>query len=801
MATNTVSEAIQSLRHSAEPATRAIGDAIEKYLDTGDDTASRLLQPVERVHALKDLVKACFDSNDADAAKVLEFTAICMRSGDAAFPVVRSNYDFPSKPSQSSCEDYAANFLELLLSMYEGDVEGFNRRFLDAVDSTGLEPVRLAAYLLSIGRGKLKFGWSTFEPSDSYLGCGLNIAYSNKVAPNSDESWSELDRRIWELDVDQTLELLRQQVNGPKGRWALHCRGFGMYHGALAALRPSILRTFLESSSDEDEATLDWFHIVKATSDFDKSAVDYVLRCKPSDGPRILILIDSIRPGTCSKEALEMVFLDDEIPDESGLCYIKDHHPDRLTEYLGAMVAKGESLLNITRETIRRSFRALAADAWETGGAKVALSVAASKLVPASIYTEGKASFQGFAFEGLLDSGADIPIADLREFLARSEKAVSQSDLKPKDKREATRFFYGVFVERFVEPFEEELWARAQDRYKVMRDLAISGLIKFPAKRVLPRAIELLDSRNADVRMTASELLGAMADDGAADALRTSLEKESSDKVRTALHEALAACGLDPVGGSSGDERTLQEIEENIRSQSKGVKLPKASWLDLDSLPALVAKGGSILSQDVTVLAIAKQSKHKSTAAAPDLAGLIDALDESKNADFALYLVEGFLDSDQLAADRWALTLGGLLGDHRIIPPLLSRIQGWCENSRHKLAEYAAQAISLLPGDEPLMVLDSLATRYRSKFKNVGRACAAAFEAAATARGITPDELGDTVVPSFEFDEDGIRKFEWEGGEISAELSPEFKLDPIRKAADRPKTRRSLRMNHSLKIK
>jgi len=26
-------------------------------------------------------------------------------------------------------------------------------------------------------------------------------------------------------------------------------------------------------------------------------------------------------------------------------------------------------------------------------------------------------------------------------------------------------------------------------------------------------------------------------------------------------------------------------------------------------------------------------------------------------------------------------------------------------------------------------------------------------------------------------------------------------LDPIRKAADRPKTRRSLRMNHSLKIK
>ena len=31
--------------------------------------------------------------------------------------------------------------------------------------------------------------------------------------------------------------------------------------------------------------------------------------------------------------------------------------------------------------------------------------------------------------------------------------------------------------------------------------------------------------------------------------------------------------------------------------------------------------------------------------------------------------------------------------------------------------------------------------------------------------------------------------------------SPTVLLDPIRKAADRPKTRRSLRMNHSLKIK
>lgn len=99
-----------------------------------------------------------------------------------------------------------------------------------------------------------------------------------------------------------------------------------------------------------------------------------------------------------------------------------------------------------------------------------------------------------------------------------------------------------------------------------------------------------------------------------------------------------------------------------------------------------------------------------------DIAPLLDYTDHPTSAPFALALVEGFFNSDQAASDRWALTLGGLLGDNRIIPPLLYRIQDWCENSRHKLAEYAAQAISLLPGNEPLMVLDTLSNRYRSRF-------------------------------------------------------------------------------------
>ena len=120
------------------------------------------------------------------------------------------------------------------------------------------------------------------------------------------------------------------------------------------------------------------------------------------------------------------------------------------------------------------------------------------------------------------------------------------------------------------------------------------------------------------------------------------------------------------------------------------------------------------------------------------------------------------------------MPLAGLLSDRRIIPPLVSNIQPWCEASRHKLAEYAAQAISLVPGDEALVILDSLANRYRSKFKNIGKACRAALETAAENRGVSMDELADLIVPTLDFNEEGERAMP--DTEIRIILQPDFKL-------------------------
>jgi hypothetical protein len=317
------------------------------------------------------------------------------------------------------------------------------------------------------------------------------------------------------------------------------------------------------------------------------------------------------------------------------------------------------------------------------------------------------------------------------------------------------------------------LWNELVDalstKAKGVREALAETIIHCRPDQCVPLAAQLLQESKPERRLAAVMLLAMGEAEQTTPMLVAHLATESHDAVREEIHKRLKERGTQIHPDSA-------QARPEVPASNKPPKLPKTSWLKESELPALMGTDGTELPAEFTLRLIEVQSKHKSLDAAPDILPLLAHIDRGKSAPFAMALVEGFLNSEQAAADRWALALGGLLGDNRIIPPLLSRINDWCENSRHKLAEYAAQAISLLPGNEPLMVLDTLSNRYRSKFKNVGKACAEAFNAAAAARGITADELGDLVVPDFGFDADGIRRFDWSGGGASAELGADFKL-------------------------
>ncbi len=326
-----------------------------------------------------------------------------------------------------------------------------------------------------------------------------------------------------------------------------------------------------------------------------------------------------------------------------------------------------------------------------------------------------------------------------------------------------------------------ELWELLGNKSKKLRSLAVVGLWRALGESANEEAAQRLGHKKADVRLGAAAMLIQIGGDGAQAVLRGALEQETSEAVRSALHDALetfapsAPASTESVKKQDGSIPPIVALEASLAT--KTATKSGIVGLDLKNLPPLPLPEGKAFSTAAVSHILEKQSKHKTIKPAPDILPWLAHVDRTRSGDFAVALLSAWLAEGQDAKHRWVLALAGMLGDSRIISTLLPWIPKWCEAAQHKLAEYAAQGISLLGSNEALMVLDTLAARYRSKFRNVGAAAAAAFQSAAQARGISPDELGDLVVPSFDFNEDGQRRFEWDGGAALAELTMDLKLE------------------------
>jgi hypothetical protein len=183
-----------------------------------------------------------------------------------------------------------------------------------------------------------------------------------------------------------------------------------------------------------------------------------------------------------------------------------------------------------------------------------------------------------------------------------------------------------------------------------------------------------------------------------------------------------------------------------------------------------------VLDEQTVAYLLYRQSRGKQIAPDVEAQPLYALIDRSRSGDFAREILSGFLSSQQDAKDRWALTVGGLLGDDRIVPGLSDQIRQWVDQNRGKMAEYAVQAMGLLGSDAAMLAVDAMAIRYRNRMKNVGKAAAEAFAAAADKLGISTDELGDRVVPWLGFERGRPRVIEAGKARIQVTIGPDLKL-------------------------
>ncbi len=364
------------------------------------------------------------------------------------------------------------------------------------------------------------------------------------------------------------------------------------------------------------------------------------------------------------------------------------------------------------------------------------------------------------------DTSEDASVEALaRKIVAAEASASKREPLYALMLKYRAALFLPVWTELFFSPL------------KTLRTHAIEGLMATDVELAALLGEQAMASKQAELRQGAVALFLRLGNGTGTKSLKKAWVNEKSGVVRADIRRALQALGVEIEAETLEEAPTsLTELNNKLAGQKRVAKAPGGGWLDVAGLPTLHGTDGERIGEAVIVRLLVVQAAHKAIEAAPGSGGVLRLIDHARSGDFALALLNAWLASPQEAKDRWALAIAGALGDTRILSVLNSWIPKWCEASRGKLAEYAAQAIALQGSDEALMLLDALATRYRSKQRNIGAAAAQAFQAAAEARGLSPDELGDVVVPAFGFDADGVRDFSWDGGAARAELGMELKL-------------------------
>lgn len=317
----------------------------------------------------------------------------------------------------------------------------------------------------------------------------------------------------------------------------------------------------------------------------------------------------------------------------------------------------------------------------------------------------------------------------------------------------------------------ESLWPVTAHKSKPVREAAARALGAL-GDDIFSKAQEFLLAKKADQRSAAVTILSVLGTPQALAALEARLDDEADEDVRDQMLLA-----LDAAWKAAGKEVTPEQIEQRIARAAESLKEPLAKWIGESKLPPLRDTGGHTLSQQQVRYLLFRQMRCKEMRPDVEGAALLARIDRKTSGDFAVALLNQFLASKMDAGDRWAMTLAGLLGDDRIVPPLMGQIRKWVDTNRGKLAEYAAQAIALLGTDPALCAIDSLSIRYRVKQKNIGAAAAAAFQEAAERLGISPDELGDRVVPWLGFEPGKPRLLEKGDTKIEVRVGLDWKLE------------------------
>lgn len=287
--------------------------------------------------------------------------------------------------------------------------------------------------------------------------------------------------------------------------------------------------------------------------------------------------------------------------------------------------------------------------------------------------------------------------------------------------------------------------------------------------------VAMLGSKKAGDRELAARILIAWHNPEDKELFEAALEKEKSVKVSALITNYLNGGGEE--NGKQGGESGAKVVSnaELVKELHKGGKKRSVAWAYETPFSPVHKKDGSEAEEEYLQAVFISYTSMEKLGVNKIAASLVEELDIQEFAVYVNELFDKWMELGAEAKKRWVLYAAAQHGGADIVLKLEHQIKEWPANSRGAIAAEAVQALALSPEPQALLIVDSIARKF--KFKQVKAAAGKALEYAAEQLGLTRAELEDKIVPDLGFDENMERHFDYGERQFTVTITPALEIE------------------------
>ncbi|WP_017813097.1 DUF4132 domain-containing protein [Paenibacillus shenyangensis] len=243
------------------------------------------------------------------------------------------------------------------------------------------------------------------------------------------------------------------------------------------------------------------------------------------------------------------------------------------------------------------------------------------------------------------------------------------------------------------------------------------------------------------------------------------LEREKSDTFRTLIQVFMDTLGQTP-----------EQAHTALAATGDAKKRSRLDWLPIERLPQLQHRDGHPLNDEIKRYMLL-QSLDYTAAPNEQLQEIKQYATAASLADFALELVQVWIQHGAAAKEKWILYLASLYGDRRLSDLLSHQVKEWTESSRGAIAAEAVKVMAYINDVSALMLIDRLSRTIKNR--QVKNAATEALQLAAENMNLTAEQLADRLITTLGFDENGQQKLSYGERSFTVKVNSDLQLTVI----------------------